>query len=230
MILQNIHSVYPVYGEDIILGKSESEFFNKTLRYLFLPEKDDRIVCWSILQMLIGMGYISPYKGTTSTDGSRYILTAKAWERLENIRDDIDDDTIFVAMSFRDDPQLMRFRERIREAAKQCGYRIVIIDEQPHNEYIPIEIDYEIRKSSAMIADLTYNNNGVYFEAGLARGMGKQVIFTCMNCNRNDIHFDTKQINTIFWSDSEDQENDNLVTTLKRRILSTVGTGKYKGN
>ena len=232
MILQNLRSIHPVYGDSIVLGKSESEFSDNTLRYLFLPEKDDRIVCWSILKMLIDMGYISPYIGTTSTDGSRYVLTAKAWERLENIRNVVDDGTIFVAMSFGDDPQLMHFRERIREAARQCGYRIVIIDEQQHNEYIPVEIEYEIRKASAMIADFTDNKAGVYFEAGLARGMSKQVIFTCMNCpyHKDSIHFDTKQINTIFWSDNENQENDDLVTRLKRRILSTVGTGKYKGN
>ena len=94
----------------------------------------------------------------------------------------------------------------------------------------------EISHSAALIADLTEQNNGVYYEAGLARGKGIPVIFTC-NKPENErsleealgknstgsgkIHFDVAQINTIFWQ-HDDQKLDELKDRLIRRIKSIL--------
>ena len=37
----------------------------------------------------------------------------------------------------------------------------------------------EIRTSRFLIADLTHENAGAYWEAGFAEGLGKPVIYTC---------------------------------------------------
>jgi nucleoside 2-deoxyribosyltransferase len=75
---------------------------------------------------------------------------------------------------------------------------------------------------------------GVYFEAGFARGLGKQVIHTCRDDapSRRRLHFDVEQISTIFWRAS-DAGASRLVTPrriglseeLTQRILATVGPG-----
>lgn len=80
---------------------------------------------------------------------------------------------------------------------------------------------------------------GVYWEAGMAYGMGKVVIQTCRKDDYSSrrIHFDLNQYNAIWW------EEDNLTTgyieihnhvnnpsfaqELAQRIMATVGKGSY---
>jgi len=73
---------------------------------------------------------------------------------------------------------------------------------------------------------------GVYLEAGYAKGLGKQVIFTCHDnqVSRDRVHFDVKQVNTIFWKvDSAGAmkafDNYDFVEYLTQRIIYTVGQG-----
>ena len=66
-----------------------------------------------------------------------------------------------------------------------------------------------------MIADLTHQNNGAYFEEGYAMGLGKPVI---QLCKKNvDLHFDIAQKNNIIW----DNESD-IPLRLKNRIIATI--------
>ena len=85
-----------------------------------------------------------------------------------------------------------------------------------HNEKIDDKIIAEIRKSGILVADLTENNQGVYFEAGLAMGLGIPVIWTCRKDNFESIHFDTRQYNYIVW-----ENPGELKEKLKNRIEAT---------
>ena len=122
----------------------------------------------------------------------------------------------FIAMWF--DPQMEPARRSIMEAIKSCGYIPIAIDMKEHNNQIVPEILFEISRSEFVVADLTGHRGGVYYEAGYAEGLGKQVI-TC--CNANDfekMHFDLRQKSTIIWADEAD-----LSKRLKDRIEATVG-------
>ncbi|MBR3622319.1 MAG: hypothetical protein IKN43_03095, partial [Selenomonadaceae bacterium] len=66
------------------------------------------------------------------------------------------------------------------------------------------------------------NKGGVYFEAGIARGLNRPVILTCNDEDKSEIHFDTKQINTIFWEVNTDEGKEEFAKKLKRRIRSTI--------
>ena len=52
-----------------------------------------------------------------------------------------------------------------------------------------------------MIADLTHDNNGAYWEARFAEGLGRPVIYTCrkQKWDATKSHFDTSHLNTIIW-------------------------------
>jgi nucleoside 2-deoxyribosyltransferase len=52
-----------------------------------------------------------------------------------------------------------------------------------------------------VIADLTHDNNGAYWEAGFAEGLGRPVIYTCrkQKWDATKSHFDTSHLNTIIW-------------------------------
>lgn len=65
---------------------------------------------------------------------------------------------------------------------------------------------------------MTLQNNGAYYEAGIAKGLGKEVVFTCNEKDFEYIHFDTKQINTIKWSDK-----NKFIADLYNRIKFTIG-------
>ena len=73
---------------------------------------------------------------------------------------------------------------------------------------------------------------GVYFEAGYARGLGKEVIVTCKdNEEANERrHFDIDQLNTLFWDEKDgklyDRNGKDFVHRLAERIKVTVGKGK----
>ena len=61
--------------------------------------------------------------------------------------------------------------------------------------------------------------SGVFYEAGFAAGLDVPVIFTCSNqaSDKAKEHFDTRQINHIFWNDVPD-----LRKQLKERIAGTI--------
>jgi hypothetical protein len=125
----------------------------------------------------------------------------------------------FVAMSFdpaMNDAYLSGFDVGIRIA----GYRPLRIDRKEHINGISDEILSEIRRSRFLVADYTHMNNGVYFEAGVAVGLGIPVIATCRSDHLTSLHFDIRHINTLRWD-----EPTQLAADLGRRISAVIGDG-----
>ena len=52
-----------------------------------------------------------------------------------------------------------------------------------------------MRGARFVIADLSHDNNGAYFEAGFAEGIGLPVVYTCevKKFEAKKTHFDTNQ-------------------------------------
>lgn len=86
-------------------------------------------------------------------------------------------ETVFVTMSFSD--KMKKARKQISEAIQECGFIPVLIDIKEHNNQIVPEIYKEIESCTFVIADLSGQRGGVYYEAGYAVGKDKQVILTC---------------------------------------------------
>jgi hypothetical protein len=128
----------------------------------------------------------------------------------------------FVAMSFDhslDEAYTLGFDPGIREA----GYLPFRIDRKEHINGISDEIMAEIRRSRFLVADYTLRNNGVYFEAGFAVGIGIPVIGTCRSDHFDQIHFDIRHINTIKWVSSAQLSSD-----LAKRIAAVIGDGPLR--
>ena len=121
---------------------------------------------------------------------------------------------VFVAMKFGKDT--MDLREKIKEGLE--GFNVRIMDEIEHNHLIVPEMLYEIRNSKFVIAELTHHNNGAYYEAGYALGIGKDVIHLCHKEElSNGLHFDVAQVNTIVYDSIDD-----IPARLKKRIEATI--------
>ena len=125
----------------------------------------------------------------------------------------------FVAMSFAaamNDAYTFGFDPAIRNA----GYAPLRIDNKEHTGPISDAILTEIRRSRFVIADYTEANNGVYFEAGFAIGLGIAVIPTCRADYLEKLHFDIRHINTLKWDTPAD-----LALSLTKRISAVLGDG-----
>ncbi|MDD4101750.1 MAG: hypothetical protein PHU80_03860 [Kiritimatiellae bacterium] len=149
----------------------------------------------------------------------------------------------FLAMWF--DPSLTAYRKAVENAVRAAGYDLLVVNEVHHNDYIMDKVLNLITESRFLIADLTCApeevrsgkpskgvRGGVYLEAGYAKGLGKQVIFTCKEdiASQDRIHFDVKQVNTIFWSEDADRKVKafsafDFIEYLEERIVATVGRG-----
>ena len=125
----------------------------------------------------------------------------------------------FVAMSFHEslrDAWTNGFDPAIRAA----GFMPIRIDAKEYVGGISDEIIAEIRRSSFVVVDYTRQNNGVYFEAGVAVGLGLTVIPTCRTDDVDNLHFDIKHLNTLLWKVPAD-----LISGLSKRISAVIGTG-----
>ena len=77
----------------------------------------------------------------------------------------------------------------------------------------------EIKNSRFVIADVTDQRPGVYFEAGYAIGLGLPVIWSVRENDLRNVHFDTRQYNHIVWKGEDDLEEQ-----LYNRVLAVIGS------
>ena len=72
------------------------------------------------------------------------------------------------------------WEEGLRPAIEDdAGFKAYRVDKDQENENrIDAAIETEIQDSRFLVADVTGGRQGVYFEAGFALGLGRQVIWT----------------------------------------------------
>jgi hypothetical protein len=148
-------------------------------------------------------------------------LTSSGWQELERVEQSgVESSNAFIAMWF--DPSLNAVRESIRSAVAASGYIPIRIDEVEHVNRIDDEIIARIRQSKFLVADLTGQRNGVYFEAGFMLGLGRPVIWLCRESDLGNVHFDTRQYNMLVYDDVE-----QLKSKLQFRIEAILGKGPH---
>jgi len=180
-------------------------------------------------------------------------ITAKGWFRINELRRNSKlSDSAFIAMWF--DDCMDKYRRATIKAVSYCGYNPIVVDQQEFNGFIMDQVISLIGRSRFLIADLSCKREiddatnpkvrqgvrgGVYWEAGIAYGMGKTVIQTCQSNDESTrrVHFDLDQYQTIFWIEDEltldirdltkPISDPNFAEKLAQRILTTVGKGGH---
>jgi hypothetical protein len=155
------------------------------------------------------------YTPGPDSDESIYIsLTPEGYNRIDILQKDLSHGHIaLVAMKFGN--ETVKLREAVRRGISNAGYVAIFIDEVQHNDFITPELLKHIQDSKFVVADLTHQNNGAYFEEGYAMGLGKPVIQLCKK--GVDLHFDIAQKNTIIW-----ETEDEIPSRLTARIKATI--------
>ena len=160
----------------------------------------------------------------------RATLTMKGVEFINQRGITVREDKCFVAMWFNE--ELNRVYEKcIVPACHEAGYEPVRVDRENYNGDITDRIISRIRTTAFTIADMSGYRGGVYYEAGFARGLGKEVILTCMeewfdgNPKENKkVHFDINHLNIIVWKPNE---LELFKADLADRIVATMGKGSF---
>ena len=117
---------------------------------------------------------------------------------------------IFVAMMFSGET-VSTYEQVYKPVIQMLNYSAMRIDEKQFNGSIIGEITTEITDSVALIADLTGNRGGVYYEAGIARGLQLcnhpiKLILTCKRSFFDDkkVHFDVIGDKIVLYDSDED--------------------------
>ncbi|MTK64935.1 MAG: hypothetical protein F8N15_10585 [Methanobacterium sp.] len=120
----------------------------------------------------------------------------------------------FIAMAI--DPTIAELddvHDAIKVACKDCGIDAKRADEDQSNERITDRIVSSIRTAEFVIADLTHARPNVFFEAGLAHGLGKTPIYVAKQGTA--LAFDIKDYPVIFFRNMRE-----LKAGLRKRLKS----------
>ncbi|MBC8376201.1 MAG: hypothetical protein H8E26_09140 [FCB group bacterium] len=196
--------------------------FNPSIDYPLAFAENEREFIFLMNMLVSEYGYLT--LGSQEAGYTNYLVTSKAWRYFEQLRSEkkMRGTQAFVAMWFNDIVS-PAFTAGIKPALEEVGYTPIRIDMVEHNEKIDDEIIAQIRQSGLLIADMTGQRGGVYFEAGFAKGLNIPVIWTIQDreVETEDgskheielIHFDTRQYNFIVWKDAED---------LRQRLINRI--------
>ena len=148
----------------------------------------------------------------------------------------------FLAMWFTNKKEYLSklniYVDSITKAVGQTGYSGPYrVDKEKYNDFIMNKVINQIKESRFLIADLTCDEEGtrggVYYEAGLAAGLGMPVILTCYKETQSRVHFDLKQFNTILWYIDDNgiirvdgHPDEDFSEYLTEWIIATVGKKK----
>lgn len=153
-------------------------------------------------------------------------LTMDGWSRVADLlRSAKGSRKAFMAMKFGESTLDSIFVDHFKPAIRATGFELLRLDEEPRAGLIDDRLRLELRTSRFVIADLTHGNNGAYWEAGFAEGVGRPVIYTCRHDVFNDPttrpHFDTNHYLTVIWDPANAAVAADQLKTIVRVTLGS---------
>lgn len=149
-------------------------------------------------------------------------LTLSGWDQYEaEQQGQISGNYGFMALKF-GDPVLDPFlRDVIKPAIAKLGMTLEDMRDAAQAGIIDNVMRARIRDSAFVLVDLTHANEGAYWEAGYAEGLGKPVLYLCSKQVFEDrgTHFDTNHCTTVLWDTKNPSKfSDELMATLRRSL------------
>lgn len=151
-------------------------------------------------------------------------LTYEGWRRYDDLhRRGSSSRVAFMAMPFQNDLLERVYNDCFRPAVKRAGFALRRIDDKPPAGSIDDRLRVEIRRCRFLIAELTSDNSGAYWEAGYAEGLGRPVIYTCQKSyfDESGTHFDASHFHTVIWEENElDDAGHRMTATIRATLPS----------
>jgi len=121
--------------------------------------------------------------------------------------------TVFQILSFKH--EFLDTSATFKEVCAEFRFISERTDESNSSERILPRIEDGIRQSAFVIADVTEYSPNVFYEVGLAKGLGKEVIVTARKGTQ--LPFDVSDVPVIWWDIQEE-----LKEALRQRIAAIV--------
>ncbi|MBI1390898.1 MAG: hypothetical protein GC154_20910 [bacterium] len=169
------------------------------------------------------LGYIIEYLTNTKKllikRSEAYRLSMKGWGKYQELlKSHTSSKRVFMAYEFKNTDLKSLINNHLRKAILETGFELFVLDDEPKAGHIINRMTVEIRNSKFLIADQSDSNLNVYWEAGLAEGLNKPVIYICDESKKDKRPFDTNQLQTVFWN----KDNPELfVQEIKISIRAT---------
>lgn len=150
-------------------------------------------------------------------------LTLRGWQLYEaERRGKTAGNYGFVALRFGNVQLDGLLKNTVKPAIRtSIGYELVDMRDVATAGVIDNIMRAQIRDAAFVLADLTDDNPGAYWEAGFAEGLGKPVIYLCEAAKFAEAktHFDTNHCTTVIWSiGAADHFAAELIATLRRSL------------
>ena len=189
-------------------------------------EVNSEMLVSQVFEELASASIVQFEERSRTFDSTVYIsvnLTLQGWQEFQSeLRGEIAGDYGFLAMQY-DESELEDLVSSVLNpiVEETTGYRLIEMRDVPEAGIIDNIMRVRIRDSRFVIADLTHGNNGAYWEAGYAEGLGKPVIYICEQgkFDSNGTHFDTNHCTTVPWSlDDVGEFKGRISATLKQSL------------
>ena len=109
----------------------------------------------------------------------------------------------------------------LRNAVASTGYELRTATQRAG--LIDAVIEDEIRRCRFVVADLSDKNDGAYWEAGFAEGLGKPVVYICCATDERGeqiaTHFDANHRQTVRWNLASLQDFERKLKAVIRNTL-----------
>lgn len=186
-----------------------------------------------ILRHLFDIGLVTGNLAESMGEPGRahVTLSLEGWDHYEQLRrGGVTYRKAFMAMKYGDSILDHVLESVFKPCIKQTGFDLVRLDDEPRAGLIDDRLRVEIQASNFLIADLTHDNLGAYWEAGYAEGLGKPVIYTCEKekFDRDKTHFDTNHHLTIVWDRNAPEEaGERLKATVRATLPQLAQQGDF---
>lgn len=155
-------------------------------------------------------------------DSIAVMLHMSGWERYRAITQGrVESRKAFMAMKFGAEDVELAYNNCFKHAVTRTGFELFDMREQQQAGMIDDHMRVAIRTSRFLIADLSHECRGSYWEGGFAEGLGRPVIYTCNaeKWKKEKSHFDTNHLATVVWEANNLEEAAQKLTAIIRNTL-----------
>jgi hypothetical protein len=146
----------------------------------------------------------------------------KGWERYHALKQGhVKSRKAFMAMKFGSTDVELAYNNCFKPAVACTGFELFDLREQQQAGMIDNHMRVAIRNSRFLIADLSHECRGSYWEGGFAEGLGRPVIYTCNaeKWEKERPHFDTNHLATVVWEANNLGKAARELTAIIRNTL-----------
>ena len=194
----------------------------RDVSFIVTSLKEQKIIDVTYLEGTVGGRKIPEYVS----------LTLAGWQKYEELQHSVKNSRkAFVAMEFPspDRPtanyyfQNTLLDQYLVPAVRQTDYDLAnALRTEPTAGNIHARLEVEIRKARFVVAELSHQNNGAYWEAGFARGLSKPVIYMYnkeIGGSDRPPHFDVSSDHYIAWEQDQPQRAADALKAVIRATL-----------